>query len=138
MYMFLYGYVLNPSKLRGWRWLFSLSFGMLIGYVTMYGVIYFMRCKKDYVNILGESLINKGTTDMTQPNTDDFSEKNAKLVTENAQLKEAIDAAKKKNEAIEGEIKSLQRKLIKLLEEKVNRLEGELRHVLRIDNIEKA
>lgn len=75
---------------------------------------------------------------MTQPNTDDFSEKNAKLVTENAQLKEAIDAAKKKNEAIEGEIKSLQRKLIKLLEEKVNRLEGELRHVLRIDNIEKA
>lgn len=75
---------------------------------------------------------------MVQSNSDDFSEQNSQLVKENIQLKEALDAVKKKNEANEGEIKSLQRKLIKLLEEKVNRLEGELRHVLRIENIEKA
>lgn len=72
---------------------------------------------------------------MVQSSSDNFSEE---LVEENNQLKETLDIVKKKNEANEGEIKSLQRKLIRLLEEKVSRLEGELRHVLRIDNIEKA
>lgn len=75
---------------------------------------------------------------MVQSDNDDFAEQNAQLITENTQLKESFDVLKKKNEMHNGEIKSLQRKLIKLLEEKVNRLEEELKHILRIDSIEKA
>lgn len=75
---------------------------------------------------------------MVKSNSDDFSEQNAQLVTENIHLKELLEAVKKKNEMNEGEIKSLQRKLIKLLEEKVHRLEGELRNFSQIDTIEKA
>lgn len=75
---------------------------------------------------------------MVQSNIDDFTEQNAQLRIENTQLKEAFEVLKKKNESLEGEIKSAHRKLIKLLEEKVNRLEGELKHILRIDDIEKA
>lgn len=75
---------------------------------------------------------------MVQSKNDDIAEQNAQLITENTQLKESFDVLKKKNETHNGEIKSLQRKLIKLLEEKVNRLEEELKHILRIDSIEKA
>lgn len=57
------------------------------------------------------------------------------LINENIQLKETLDALKKKNEAYDGEVRTLQRKLIKLLEEKVERLETELKQYLRIDNI---
>lgn len=126
-----------PLKLEGWGWLFSLSSGFLIGYVIMQGCVYSMR-RKDVNNFRTfiTPVINKET--MVRSSTDDFSEQIVQLVTENTQLKEALDAVKKKNEAIEGEIKSLQKKLIRLLEEKVNRLEGELRDVLRIDDIDKA
>lgn len=72
---------------------------------------------------------------MVDSNGDDFTDENIELVTENMQLREKLDALKKKNEANDGEVRTLQRKLIKLLEEKVERLETELKHYIRIDNI---
>lgn len=69
---------------------------------------------------------------MVHSDDDDFAE----LINENTQLKEALNAVKKRNEAYDGEVRTLQRKLIKLLEEKVERLETELKHFVRIDNVE--
>lgn len=72
---------------------------------------------------------------MVNSNIDDFADENLELVHENIQLKGQLDALQKKNEAYDGELKTLHRKLIKLLEEKVNRLEMELSHFVRIDNV---
>lgn len=69
---------------------------------------------------------------MVHSDDDDFAE----LVNENTQLKEALIAMKMKNEAYDGEVRTLQRKLIKLLEDKVQRLEAELKHFVRIDNVQ--
>lgn len=69
---------------------------------------------------------------MVHSDDDDFAE----LVNENTRLKEALITMKMKNEAYDGEIRTLHRKLIKLLEDKVERLEAELKHFVRIDNVQ--
>lgn len=73
---------------------------------------------------------------MVDSNMDDFADENLELVAENIKLRERLDALQRKNEAYEGELKTLHRKLIKLLEEKVERLEMELKHFVRIDNVD--
>lgn len=58
---------------------------------------------------------------------DDLNVSDSDLEAENKQLKEALETLQKKYEASEAENKTLLRKIVKLLEEKVQRLEQDLR-----------
>lgn len=56
--------------------------------------------------------------EMVHSNDDDFEALNAQLIAKNTQLKVALEAIRKKYESYDGEVKTLLRKVLQLLEEK--------------------
>lgn len=70
---------------------------------------------------------------MVHSDDEDFEEMNERLIAENTHLKEALEATKKKHESAEGEVKTLLRKVVKLLEETVEKLQEDLRKYVRIE-----
>lgn len=58
------------------------------------------------------------------------------LTIENDRLREFIKVIQKKCADYDAEIKTLLRKIVKLLEEKVENLQIQLRHIANLDGIE--
>lgn len=58
------------------------------------------------------------------------------LTIENDRLREFIKVIQKKCAAYDAEIKTLLRKIVKLLDEKVENLQIQLRHIANLDGIE--
>lgn len=63
---------------------------------------------------------------MAQSDDEGLDKLNNQLYAENRQLKEDLEALKKKYEMCEVEVKTLLRKIVKLFEEKIERLGQDL------------